>query len=149
MVGSLEAELGSHPTQIWRAILDGRDISVQGIVPRIQDGETTNIWAHNWISRDNIKRPITSLVQYPPSKVAQLIDATIASWKEDLVRSTFTPFDASEILKIPLCTGKVTDFWAWHEESHGILSVRSAYHVILRTKLGQEAWLHEDDGSDV
>ena len=35
----LEAELGSHPSQIWKAILDGRDILAQGIIRRIGDGE--------------------------------------------------------------------------------------------------------------
>ena len=34
----LGAELGSHPSQIWRAILDGRDILAQGIIRRIGDG---------------------------------------------------------------------------------------------------------------
>lgn len=143
----LEAELRSHPSQIWWAILDGRDILAQGMVWRIGDGETTDIWAHNWIPRDSFKRPITSLVQDPPLKVAHFIDATTASWNEDLLRSTFTPFDALEILKIPLCTRKIADFWAWHEVSRGIFSVRSAYRMILRTKLIREAWLNESEGA--
>ena len=42
-VSILEAELGSHPSQIWRSILDGRGVLVQGIVKRIGDGETTDI----------------------------------------------------------------------------------------------------------
>lgn len=50
----LEAELGSHPSQIWRAILDGRDILAQGIIRRIGDGETTNVWSQNWIPRDSL-----------------------------------------------------------------------------------------------
>ena len=62
----LEAELGSHPSQIWRAILDGRDILEQGVIRRIGDGETTDIWLHNWIPRDSYKRPIASLIQNPP-----------------------------------------------------------------------------------
>lgn len=28
----LEADLGPHPSQIWRALLDGRDILAQGLV---------------------------------------------------------------------------------------------------------------------
>lgn len=55
----LGAELGSHPSQIWRAILGGRDILSQGIIRRIGDGETTMIWEQNWIPRDGVKRPIT------------------------------------------------------------------------------------------
>jgi hypothetical protein len=48
---------------------------------------------------------------------------------------------------MPLCTRRVADFWAWHEENRGIFSVRSAYRMILRTKLAREAWLQEDEGS--
>lgn len=34
----LEANLGSNPSQIWHAILDGRDVLRQGIIKRIGDG---------------------------------------------------------------------------------------------------------------
>ena len=107
----LEDELGPHPSQIWRAILDGHDILAQGVIRRIGDGETTNIWRHNWIPRDDIKRHIYSLVHNPPEKVVQLIDATSATWTENLVRSLFTHIDAEEILRIPLCRRRVGDFW--------------------------------------
>ena len=40
----LQAELGSHPSQIWRAILDRSNVLRQGIIRRIGDGRTTNIW---------------------------------------------------------------------------------------------------------
>ena len=103
----LEAELGSHPSQIWRSILDGHDVLIQGFVRRIGDGETMEVWRHNWIPSDRVRRPITSLSQYPPKLVSELIDSTTASWKEDLIRATLTRFDAEEILKIPLCTRKV------------------------------------------
>ncbi|KAE8790861.1 non-ltr retroelement reverse transcriptase [Hordeum vulgare] len=37
----LEIELGAHPSQIWRAILDRRDILAEGIIRHIGDGRTT------------------------------------------------------------------------------------------------------------
>ena len=72
----LEVGLGSHPSQIWRAILDGRDILAHGIIRRIGDGKSTGIWTHNWIPRESFKRPITFLVPLPPARVAWLIDTT-------------------------------------------------------------------------
>ena len=140
----LDAELGSHPSQIWRAMLDGRDILAQGIIRRIGDGTSTGIWTHNWIPRDNFKRPITSLVTNPPAMVSQLIDTSTAAWNENLIRTVFTRFDAEEILKIPLCTRIISDFWAWHEESSGIFTVRSAYRMIIRTKLSRESWIEQE-----
>lgn len=143
----LEAELGSHPSQIWRAVLDGRDVLAQGIIRRIGDGETTSIWDHNWLPRDSFKCPITSLTHDPPQRVAELIEQATASWREELVRSVFTPFDAEEILKIPLCTRRIEDFWAWSEEPRGNFSVSSAYRMLVRTKIGRENWLEGREGS--
>ena len=88
----------------------------QGIIRRIGNGEETDVWTHNWIPRDNFKRPITSLVPKPPTKVSDFIESSTAEWNEGLVRAVFTQFDAEEILKIPLCTRNMADFWAWHEE---------------------------------
>ena len=108
----LQAGLGSPPSQIWRAVLDGRDVLAHGLVCRIGDGETTNIWRDNWIPRDNFKCPAPSLEPDAPVRVAELIDNTTASWNETLVRSVFTQGDAKAILRIPLCTRQVDDFWA-------------------------------------
>ena len=142
-VSLLQAELGSHPSQIWRAILDGRDVLAQGVVRRIGDGASTRIWDHNWIPRASYKRPIASLVTAPPLRVADLIETTTASWREDLIRTVFTTFDAEAILKIPLCTRRVADFWSWGEDSRGKFSVGSAYRMLVRTKYDRVGWLEE------
>ena len=86
-VSLLQAELGSHPSQIWRAILDGRDVLAQGVVRRIGDGASTRIWEHNWIPRVSYKRPIGSLVTGPPLMVSDLTETTTASWREYLIRA--------------------------------------------------------------
>ena len=67
------------------------------------------------------------------------------------LRSSARPplLDAEDILKIPLCTRKVADFWAWQEEARGMFSVCSAYHMILRTKHEREAWLNEEEGTSI
>ena len=91
-----------------------------GIIRRIGDGTTTNIWAHNWIPRDLLWRPIRAMVDNPPQTVSELIDASSASWKEELVRQVFTPLDAESVLKIPLCTRQVEEFWAWAGDPRGI-----------------------------
>jgi hypothetical protein len=43
----LEAQLGDSPSQVWRAIFDGKEVLKQGIVKRIGDGNSTNIWEQN------------------------------------------------------------------------------------------------------
>lgn len=135
----LEAELGSPPSQIWRAVLDGRDILSHGIIRRIGTGETTKIWTDNWLPRRDFMRPLTSMVAESPVLVSALVDASSSSWREDVVKTVFIPIDAEEILKIPLCTRRIDDFCAWSKDSRGVFLVRSAYRMILHTKLSRES----------
>lgn len=76
----LEAELGSHPSHIWRAVLEGRDALTHGITRRIGNGETTRVWDHNWIPRESSMCPPVSLAPIPPVYVNELIDSTSATW---------------------------------------------------------------------
>ena len=75
----LDANIGSHPSQVWRAILDGMYIMKQGLIRRIGDGSQTEIWSTNWIPRAELMRPLFSRVLDPPQLVAELIDATSAT----------------------------------------------------------------------
>ena len=137
----LDAELGGRPSQVWRAILEGRDILKQGLIRRIGNGVTTNIWTHNWLPRDEMLRPYGCLSQNPPTFVSELITPATAAWNKQVVQSTFMPMDADTILGIPLCTRNMDDFWAWHYEKHGIFSVKSAYKMLIATRQRREAWL--------
>ena len=53
----LDATLGQAPSQVWRSILEGRDVLSLGLIKRIGDGSTTRIWSDNWIPRDVMMRP--------------------------------------------------------------------------------------------
>lgn len=64
-------------------------------------------------------RPIASVVQQPPQSVSELINNTLAAWREDLVQEVFLPIDADTILKIPLCTRNIADLWAWNDDPKG------------------------------
>lgn len=56
----LDAQLGSHPSRIWRAIIKGCDVLCQGLIRRICDGSGTHIWNHNWLPRDELMMPSLS-----------------------------------------------------------------------------------------
>jgi hypothetical protein len=48
----LDAEVGSSPSQVWRAIHEGVQVLKQGLIKRIGHGETTDLWADQWLPRD-------------------------------------------------------------------------------------------------
>jgi hypothetical protein len=141
----LEAELGSSPSKIWRAILDGREVLQQGLIKRIGTGEETNIWDTNWVPRDGFLRPVTCALEpggvQKPQLVSELIDNMNGTWNQEKLAQVFLPMDAEAIASIPLSTRRQCDFWAWHHERTGIFSVRSAYRMLVHTREKRTAWL--------
>lgn len=117
-ISILEAQLGSNPSQIWRAILDGMEVLKQGLIRRVGDGRSTPIWDSNWIPREPLLRPLLSVMPNPPTMVHELLIHSEARWNSNLIRQVFLPMDAEAILSIPICTKGIPDFWAWHCISH-------------------------------
>lgn len=81
----LSAELGSHPSQIWRSVLEGRDMLKLGLIRRIGTGSSTHVWDMNWIPWKENMRPIVSLVPNPPLLVSDLMDQVNARWNTQLM----------------------------------------------------------------
>ncbi|XP_020153203.1 uncharacterized protein [Aegilops tauschii subsp. strangulata] len=142
----LEAELGTHPSQIWRAVIEGRDTLKLGLIKRIGNGQSTNIWTDNWLPRDEMLHPYGSVSPNPPTFVAELIDPTSASWIRERVEEVFMPMDVPIILGIPLCTRNIPDFWSWNFEKKGNFTVKSAYRMLVTIKQRREAWLEGNAG---
>lgn len=98
----LQAQLGSAPSQIWHAIVDGRDTLVQGLIKRIGDGESTRIWSKNWIPREHSMRPLACLSADPPQRVCELLVQQHAMWDQDKLQAVFIHADVEAIMSIPL-----------------------------------------------
>jgi hypothetical protein len=137
----LDAQIGSSPSQIWRAIHEGKGVLKQGLIRRIGDGKSTLIWDHNWIPRQEFLRIMTSQGRSRLRLVSELINQTEACWKEDILNASFLPMDVQEIMNIPLSSVRQDDRWAWNYERNGSFSVRSAYRMIICTKKRREDWL--------
>jgi hypothetical protein len=76
----LSAELGSHPSQIWRSILEGMDALKIGLIRRIGDGLSTDAWVQNWIPRSERMLPIAPRKVNAPTKVSDYINHPLAEW---------------------------------------------------------------------
>jgi len=129
----LQATARGGISYTWRSILKGLNLLKEGIIWRIGDGKTVNIWTDPWIPRNNMRRVITprrgSLLQ----KVADLINPVSGLWDEVLVRDIFWEEDANIILAMPLYEG-MDDWPAWHPDPKGFFSVKSAYALGTRIR---------------
>ena len=125
----------------WRSILQGLQLLKQGLIWRIGNGNNTNIWADPWIPRGCIRKPITPRGSSLLTKVLELIDPSTGDWDEQLVTDTLWAEDASVILTIPIDVDMV-DWPAWHFDSMGNFSVKSAYKLAIQIRdqnLGRDA----------
>lgn len=113
----------------WRSILKGLDLLKKGIVWRVGNGESIKVWEDPWLPCGTTRRPITPRRGILISRVAELIDPITESWDVGLVESIFWPEDVPKILAIPVHAG-MEDAIAWHYDSKGIFSVKSAYRVL-------------------
>jgi hypothetical protein len=82
-------------------------------------------------------KAVVALKINPPQLVSELIDPTLATWKEELLTEFFLPMDVSTIMGIPLCTRRQSDCWAWNFDTKGLFSVRSTYRMMETTKFNR------------
>jgi ribonuclease HI len=114
----------------WQGIMHGLELLKKGFIWRIGDGKKIRIWRDNWVPRGDMK--VTNNVNNSRiRRVAELINHNSRTWKEDVVRFVFHPFDAEEILKIRLPSFDTEDLVSWTLEKHVVFSVRSDYNLAL------------------
>jgi len=113
----------------WRSIVRGVQALKDGLIWRVGDGTQINIWTDPWIPHGVTRRPCTPRGQTILNKVSDLIDPMSGDWDRSLVNDVFWEEDAKYILSIPLKSG-MEDSLAWHFDSKGEFSVKSAYHVL-------------------
>jgi ribonuclease HI len=129
----LKASLGHIPSYTWRSIQGALWILNRGCLWRVGTGHFINIWEDNWLPLQNgykvwsPKPPNSEL-----SQVSQLIHHDLGIWNASLVNATFLPFEAMQILQLPLPTSTHMDSQIWGPNKNGIFSVKSAYHSIRK-----------------
>ncbi|WVZ57476.1 hypothetical protein U9M48_007857 [Paspalum notatum var. saurae] len=129
----LEATARSGVSYTWRSILKGVGLLKEGIIWRIGNGCSVNIWRDPWIPRNYTRKIITPRRGSILHKVADLINPFTDSWDEQLIRDTFWEDDAKFILSMPT-NSDTEDFPAWHPDPRGLFSVKSAYALGIRIR---------------
>jgi ribonuclease HI len=131
--GILEARPRGGISYTWRSILKGVKLLKEGLIWRIGDGNSINIWRDPWIPRGDTRRVITTRGTSILQNVSELINPVIGDWDEQLVRDTFHPEDANIILSLPVSCDR-RDFPAWHPDPKGNFSVKSAYALGIKIR---------------
>ncbi|RCV21980.1 hypothetical protein SETIT_4G183000v2 [Setaria italica] len=103
----------------------------KGIIQRIGNGRSIQIWPDNWIPREVSLKVVTKCTRPRIRWVSNLFENEHRDWYRSL-RSIFLPVDGDAILKIRITSNETSDQIAWHFEKLGLFLVRSAYKLALR-----------------
>jgi hypothetical protein len=82
----LGAELGRHPSFIWRSIWNARKLLVEGLIWRVGDGSQIGIWRDRWVPMaigGVLQSPVCILGR--EAKVSELLGRDSNWWNVPLV----------------------------------------------------------------
>jgi hypothetical protein len=126
----LEANLRQTPSFAWRSILSSKDLIKEGLIWRIGNGRTIQIWGDKWLPT------LTTYAVQSPKKllsknatVSTLIDSDTKWWDRPLIHSIFCKEEAETISAIPLSKYDQQEMMICRGSSIGEFTVRSVYHL--------------------
>jgi hypothetical protein len=110
----LQATTPANSSATWRAVIAGREALRLGLLKRIGDGSSVNIWHDAWVPGLRSMKPSVRIGDEPGTlnTVSELLDSESGCWKIDIIRANFMAPEADAILNIPLRRGGGEDFWA-------------------------------------
>jgi hypothetical protein len=79
---------GASPT--WKAICKGREVLRKGLIRRIGDGRTTEIWHDQWIDGITSMKPLGRADDDPVQLVSDLLHEDSNQWDEEKVQRIFS-----------------------------------------------------------
>lgn len=131
----LDASIGVRPSYTWRSILHGREVLKQGLMRKVGDGASSNVWMSNWI--------IDTVVRPPMYRQDSTVDLTLTisglmipqtgQWDIVKLRNCFTAEDVDRIIQIrPKITSQDSDTWGFTH--HGVYTTQSAYKLLNSIK---------------
>jgi hypothetical protein len=131
----LQANLGSKPSYVWRSLFNSRELLVQGMIWRVGDGKSIQVWGDRWLPNQTsyAVQSIQNIIS-PNAKVADLIDGELKGWNLSLIKEIFDEDEAKAICQIPLSPGLPKDRLICMGTKNGDFTVRSAYHLSKELK---------------
>lgn len=134
-------------SQVWKDIVDSREIIAKGACFKVGDGCSINIWTEPWVPWiDGFRVQPKSEVEDLPSLVEELINPLSRSWKLDELQRIFDPEVVESIMKIHIPKNPSEDKLIWLPNPNGNFSVKSAYlcdqddRFIPNANIPEENW---------
>uniref|UniRef100_A0A803PAT0 Reverse transcriptase domain-containing protein n=1 Tax=Cannabis sativa TaxID=3483 RepID=A0A803PAT0_CANSA len=127
----LEADPGFNPSYSWRSLLWGCDLMKRGLIWKVGDGSNIHTIQDHWIPGLRYKFYASPP---PPDSTLSYFLSPSGGWDLDRLNQHFDSSTVTNILHVPISGASGFDKLIWGQESSGILSVKSAYHLALTNR---------------
>ncbi|XP_052484514.1 uncharacterized protein LOC128039852 [Gossypium raimondii] len=108
-----------------------RDLISDGILWRVGNGTSINIWNDPWLlGRENNRIPVNEIKPHW-STVNQLMNEVDSTWNRELIHNLVDDVTANRIFAIPISESRPEDMVVWKYEGSGEYTVRSGYRVLI------------------
>lgn len=129
----LDAELGKHPSYLWKSLLWGRELICKGLRYRIGNGKDTYMFKDPWIPKEFTFKPICIDRDMFETKVADYISPS-GGWDIEKLNTAVINFDINTIRGIPINTN-LNDKLICHFDKTGKYTVKSGYKLYMKIKI--------------
>lgn len=127
----MRSRLGSYPSYTWRSLWSAGGLLEQHTGWRVGNDATINTGNDSRLLGPDQGRVIVQNINTNYTNVADLIDATTATWKFDVLRSLFDEDLVKRILSIPLSSSAHDDEMVWRGDNTGVYFAKSGYKWLL------------------
>ncbi|KAA3460755.1 reverse transcriptase [Gossypium australe] len=141
----LNSRLGNNCSFTWKSIWAAKGVLSDGLCWKVGCGSDISVLNDSWIPDFNKVRLLPCVNNLHDFRVAELIDENSRKWKEELIRSTFSPGVANKILRIPLTEEAHDNILAWSGAPSSEFTVRSAYKLLQCNEADPRAYALQTD----
>ena len=121
----------SSESYAWQSILKARLVIADGMLWRVGDGSTIQVYWDKWLPGKFSSRIGSPQLATPgDAHVSSLIDQDTKTWDCAWIDHLFLPFEAEKIKAIPLCVTHQVDCLIWPRRRDGEYSVKTGYELL-------------------
>jgi hypothetical protein len=130
----LGSNLGKKASFAWRSIWQAKGLLQEGLLWRVGNGRSINLWDDRWIPDPphKVLDPVRVLLR--EATVADIINREANWWDVPLIKSIFSEDTVDKICSIPINPRFHEDKLIWRGTKNGGFSVRSAYHLEMERR---------------
>lgn len=110
----------------WRSVWSSKSLLKEGLIWRIGNGSSVNVWKDPWVADDEGSFVTSSAVE-GITNVSDLVDLSTMEWDAELIASVFNARDQKCILSIPLSLRGPKDILTWAFSNDGLYSIKTSY----------------------